>query len=291
MLNYISSAIGEFTTAKNLECYLTSFINTCKKCKFEIPNYNLLRPVYTDGTDVSNKLEIDTSKLALRDKPNEKYIPKPNTNIEIPPTVPTKPTETQAVVIATPSIEILPEPKPGITGIISMVKETEINLPQENTDISNKDKPECDEREIMSETIVDDQRTCIKTTESEPVVESDFKQEQAKEKELDLSQFTAEEIDLISMVKEGWHATDIMKYFGIRSKNVLKVRLCDLAIRGVNISNVDWNPSNRFSTKVQKNGSVILSASKLHNCNFILNPGDEVQIICKDGNLILTHKK
>lgn len=297
MLNYISAAIGEFTTAKNLECYLTSFINTCKKCKFEIPNYNLLRPVYTDGTDVSNKLEIDTSKLALRDKPNEKYIPKPNTNIEMPPTVPTKPTETQAVVISAPTIEILPEPKSAVEYIIPVHKEIEINSSQENVDISNKDKPKYDEHEIMSETIVDDQRTCIETTESEkivepePVVESDFKQEQAKEKELDLSQFTVEEIDLISMVKEGWHATDIMKYFGIRSKNVLKVRLCDLAIRGVNISNVDWNPSNRFSAKVQKNGSVILSASKLHNCNFILNPGDEVQIICKDGNLILTHKK
>lgn len=294
MLNYINSAINEFVTTKNLEYYLTSFINTCKKCKFEIPNYNSLRPIYTDGTEVSNKLEIDTSKLTLRDTPNEKYVPKSNP-IEMPPTAPTKPTETQAVVIATPSIEILPEVKPEPKEIESVEPETDsvfkektTNLIQEKIDQIPQEKEEKEEEKI------DTLNECTEPVEpvsNEPEQKIEFEQEKPKEKELDLSQFTAEETDLISMIKEGWHATDIMKYFGIRSKNVLKVRLCDLAIRGINISNVDWNPSNRFSTKVQKNGSIILSASKLHNCNFVLNPGDEVQITYKDGNLILVHKK
>ena len=257
-----------------MEYYLTSFINTCKKCKFEIPNYNLLRPVYTDGTDVSNKLEIDTSKLILRETPNEKYAPKPSPVIDMPPTTPAKPTETQAVIVTTPSNEILPEPK-----------EMEPDVPA----LSEKAVHLLEEGDVETPEVVVDN---IDDVVTEPVVECEQNnQDQQEEKSIDLSLFTTEETDLISMIKEGWHAADIMKYFGIRSKNVLKVRLCDLAIRGIDISNVDWNPSNKFSTKVQKNGSIILSASKLHNCNFILNPGDEVQILCKDGNLILTHNK
>ena len=274
MLNYITAVIDEFIVAKNLEYYLTSFINTCKKCKFEIPNYNLLRPVYTDGTDVSNKLEIDTSKLILRETPNEKYAPKPSPVIDMPPTTPAKPTETQAVIVTTPSNEILPEPK-----------EMEPDIPA----LSEKAVHLLEEGDVETPEVVVDN---IDDVVTESVVECEQNnQDQQEEKSIDLSSFTTEETDLISMIKEGWHAADIMKYFGIRSKNVLKVRLCDLAIRGIDISNVDWNPSNKFSTKVQKNGSIILSASKLHNCNFILNPGDEVQILCKDGNLILTHNK
>lgn len=295
MLNYISAAIDEFTTAKNLECYLTSFINTCKKCKFEIPNYTPLRAVYTDGAEVSNKLEIDTSKLNIRETPSEKYAPKQTPEIDLPPTAPTKPTENQAVVIATPSIEILPEPKqeskepefkaPVLSKeTMAGTKETLVQLVQKYTEVPNEHTESVEPAvEPEQNSIVNDDRVECQKIEIE--------QEKPKEKEIDLSQFTAEEVDLISMIKEEWHATDIMKYFGIRSKNVLKVRLCDLAIRGIDISKVDWNPSNKFATKVQKNGSIILSASKLNNCNFILNPGDEVQITYKDGNLILARKK
>lgn len=308
MLNYINAAINEFVTAKNLECYLTSFINTCKKCKFDIPNYSLLRPVYTDGADVSNKLEIDTSKLVLRDKPSEKYAPKPSPVVEMPPTVPARPTETQAVVVATPSAEIVLEPKlKEIESEVPMLSEKAMHLLQEDADQTTQKEETKDnishENVVAKVTELPDiqpqQKEVSETVDNkhnaqvvESIVVSEPKQDQQKKEEtLNLDSFTAEEVDLISMIKEGWHAADIMKYFGIRSKNVLKVRLCDLAIRGVDISSVDWNPSNRFSAKVQKNGSIILSASKLHNCNFVLNPGDEVQITCKDGNLILTHNK
>lgn len=269
MLNYINAVIDEFATAKNLECYLTSFINTCKKCKFEIPNYNLLRPVYTDGDDVSNKIEIDTSKLILRDDQNEKCTSKINTAIEMDQSIPIKPTETQAVVIAVPFSETALEQKlKEIECENSVSNENNISFLQEDADSINQNKEEYKSISSGSE---------------------NFKHN--NKKLYDRDSFTSEEMDLISMIKEEWHAVDIMKYFGIRSKNVLKVRLCDLAIRGVDISGIDWSPSNKFSVKVQKNKSIVLSASKLHSCNFALNPGDEVQITCKDGNLILSNKK
>lgn len=161
-------------------------------------------------------MEIDTSKLILRETPNEKYVPKPSPVIDMPPTTPAKPTETQAVIVTTPSNEILPEPK-----------EMEPDVPA----LSEKAVHLLEEGDVETPEVVVDN---IDDVVTEPVVECEQNnQDQQEEKSIDLSLFTTEETDLISMIKEGWHAADIMKYFGIRSKNVLKVRLCDLAIRGI----------------------------------------------------------